>query len=31
MFLNAVLEDKAENAIKNLTQQFLAVLMKYQI
>jgi hypothetical protein len=31
IFLNPVLEDEAENVIKYLTQQFLAVSMKYQI
>jgi len=31
IFLNPVLEDEAENVIKDLTQQFLEVSMKYQI
>jgi hypothetical protein len=31
IFFNPVLEDKAENVIKDLTQQFLEVSMKYQI
>jgi hypothetical protein len=31
IFLNPVLEDEAENVKKDLTQQFFAVSMKYQI
>jgi len=31
IFLNPVLEDEAENVIKDLTQQFFAVSMKHQI
>jgi hypothetical protein len=31
ILLNPILEDEAENVIKNLTQQFLEVSMTYQI